>query len=106
MLSPSYLAKVFLERGGIKSLYFMGTDRVKEFFEEREKLIDAIDRVPWELFEYKDELVEPIELNFMDKLSKLDDEYYDINEKFLEDLDRYLEGRLEHGNNSGSGENG
>ncbi len=48
LLSPSYLAKVFLEREGIKSLYFMGTDKVKEFFEEcgfevrDDHLVDAV----------------------------------------------------------------
>jgi len=34
LLSPSLLARDFLKREGVKSLYFMGTDRVREFFKE------------------------------------------------------------------------
>ncbi len=34
LLSPSYLAKVFLKREGVKSIYFLGTEKMREFFEE------------------------------------------------------------------------
>lgn len=35
LLSPSLLAESFLKKEGIKSLYFLGTENIKEFFEER-----------------------------------------------------------------------
>jgi len=34
ILSPSLLASLFLKREGVKSIYFLGTDKVKEFFRE------------------------------------------------------------------------
>lgn len=34
LLSPSLLAGEFLKRRGVKSIYFLGTDKVKEFFRE------------------------------------------------------------------------
>jgi len=34
LLSPSLLASNFLKREGVKSLYFMGTEKIKEFFKE------------------------------------------------------------------------
>ncbi len=34
LLSPSLLARDFLKREGVNSIYFMGTDSVKEFFKE------------------------------------------------------------------------
>lgn len=34
LLSPSILAGDFLKRRGVKSIYFLGTEKVKEFFEE------------------------------------------------------------------------
>ncbi len=34
LLSPSLLAKEFLRREGVGSIYFLGTDKVKEFFKE------------------------------------------------------------------------
>jgi len=34
LLSPSLLASNFLKREGVKSIYFMGTDKIKEFLKE------------------------------------------------------------------------
>ncbi len=34
LLSPSLLAKDFLKEEGVSSIYFLGTDKIKEFFEE------------------------------------------------------------------------
>jgi len=34
ILTPSLLASNFLKRSGVKSLYFLGTEKVKEFFKE------------------------------------------------------------------------
>ncbi|WP_457681699.1 HAD-IIA family hydrolase [Thermovibrio sp.] len=36
LLSPSLLARDFLKREGVKSIYFLGTDKVKEFFKEED----------------------------------------------------------------------
>ncbi len=34
LLSPSLLATTFLKRAGVRSLYFIGTEKIKEFFKE------------------------------------------------------------------------
>jgi len=34
LISPSLLASNFLRREGVKSIYFLGTEKIKEFFEE------------------------------------------------------------------------
>ncbi|TCK06208.1 HAD-IIA family hydrolase [Phorcysia thermohydrogeniphila] len=34
LLSPSLLASNFLKREGVRSIYFMGTEKIKEFFKE------------------------------------------------------------------------
>ncbi len=34
LLSPSFLARAFLEKEGVKSIYFLGTEKIREFFQE------------------------------------------------------------------------
>lgn len=79
----------------------------KKCKEDRDNKMHASDyNLPYELHDHLYEIQELIREEFHLLIRDLDDAYYEVNEKFLENLNKYLERRLKHGNSSRSRKNG